>query len=243
LRPRKAPSTAYARIVAFLVIILPMTWASAQPGVGSEFRQFDTPIPPTPDFVEPFTATPPVATPIPTVEPGQYFEEDEEDLLPEVARPDLLESEDLGYSAILGQEGMFLVWSVDDDGNRHYYVLEGTSDYFIRIKDIIDSNLEARRQLDATNPYLGLVWSGVKTIAGEIVTGFCGAAGLATIFEVPPVGAAFLTCGLGAGAFTFASVDEFLSINNSLRAFDRRTEDDRKAIEGIFREIDAAPPT
>jgi len=242
MRLRKGPSTPYAWIIAISVIILPMTWVSSQvPGVSRDFRQFDTPIPPTPSFPAPFTATPPVATPISTVSPGQSFDDDEEDLLPEVSRPDLLESEDLGYSAILGQPGTYLVWSVDDEGNRHYYVLEETSDYFIRIKDIVDANLEARRVLDESNPYLGLLWAGAKTVLSEIVTLGCGIGTAATIFELPPVGAIFGTCTLGAAAYFGVSIGEFIDIGNSIRAYDIRTEDDRAAIEGIFREIDADP--
>ena len=169
------------------------------------------------------------------------FEEVDEDSLPEVSRPDLLESEQIGYSAILGQPGTYLVWSVDDEGNRHYYVLEETSDYFIRIKDIADANLEARRELDESNPYLGLLWAGAKTVLSEIVTLGCGIGTAATIIEAPPVGAIFGTCTLGAAAYFGVSVGEFIGIVNSIRAYDIRTEDDRAAIEGIFREIDADP--
>ena len=242
MHSRKGPLFGFVWFAALSALVLPITWIqSTVSPVERGIWQFDTPIPPTPDFTPPFTQTPPAATPIATVAPGQYFEEVDEDSLPEVSRPDLLESEQIGYSAILGQPGTYLVWSVDDEGNRHYYVLEETSDYFIRIKDIADANLEARRELDESNPYLGLLWAGAKTVLSEIVTLGCGIGTAATIIEAPPVGAIFGTCTLGAAAYFGVSVGEFIGIVNSIRAYDIRTEDDREAIEGIFREIDADP--
>jgi hypothetical protein len=182
----------------------------------------------------------PVATPIPTLGPGQYFEEGDEDDLPEVARPDLLRKEDMGYSAILGEEGLFLVWSTDDDGNKHYYILDQEKDYLYRIQNIIDDNLIARRELDATSPLFSLIWAGTKTVIGEVGVFICGGATIATV-ELPPVAGVFGTCTVGSLTLFGTSLNKYLEVSQSIRAYERRTEQDRLAIEGIFREINADP--
>jgi len=202
--------------------------------------QFGTIPPQTATFQAPFTETPPAATHLPTVAAGQEFVEGEEDALPEVARPDLLEHEALGYSAILGEPGLYLVWSLDDNGRKQYYVVEKDSEFFARIVKIVDENLMARRTLDESNPLFSMIWSGTKALVGEVGFFICGGATIATV-EVPPIAGVFGACTLGSLGLFGTSLDEFFDNANSVRAYENRTEEDRLAINGILREVDAAP--
>ena len=103
----------------------------------------------------------------------------------------------------------------------------------------MDDNLEARRTLDETNPLFSLIWSGTKVAVGEIGTIICGIATIASI-EIPPLAGFFGACTLGAFGLFGSSLNEYFDIVNSVRAYERRTEEDRLAIEGIFREVGAA---
>lgn len=47
-------------------------------------------------------------------------------------------------------------------------------------------------------------------------------------------------CTLAAIGLFGTPLDEYFDVANSVRAHERRTEEDRLAIEGIFREIGAA---
>jgi len=190
-------------------------------------------------FASPIGALTPVPSPLPTLGPGQYFEEGEEDSLPEVARPELL-SEPFGYSEILGQTGQVLVWSTDDEGHKHYYVLEKTSEYFQRIQNIVDLNREAGRALEASNPLLRGIWADIKAGGGLFGGLFCGIAALVMI-EIPPLAAGLTACSVASFTFMGYSIDETISIIGELTDYDSRTEEDRLAIEGIFREIRSSP--
>ena len=176
---------------------------------------------------------------VPTPGPGRYFDEGTESQIPAVARPELL-ADPIGYSAILGYPGLYLVWSTDDSGRRHYYVLEESSDYFQRIRITVDANLSARTALDDTNPWLRLGWAGVRIVGGAGGSLFCGVATAATIATVG-LAAIFGTCTLAALGVTGTGIDGFIDVYNSVRAYENHTEEDRLAIEGIFREIAAAP--
>lgn len=228
-------------VVAAFAIAMPLALRT-KPGLPSEpnVRQFETPIPPQNTIPVPFTQTPDVATPIPTVQSGRYFHESTEGLLPAVARPDLLAEEDFGYSAVLGQPGIYLVWSVDSENHRYYFTLDGSSDLFVRIKEIIDNNLFARRMLDESNPLLGAAWAGVKTLGGGLGAAGCGIA-VGVTWETPPLAALFGTCTLAGIGLAGDSIDEFIGVFNSVRAYENRTEADLLAIEGIVREMQSAP--
>jgi hypothetical protein len=190
--------------------------------------------------VTPLGATPiPGMVAFPTPGHGQYFDESTEDQIPDVARPELLD-DPIGYSAVLGYPGLYLIWSTDDSGNRHYYVLQESSEYFQRIQATVDANLQARTELDETNPWLRLGWSAVRIVGGVEGAIFCGIATGATL-ETPPLAAVFGTCTLGALGFAGLGIDGFIDVYNGVRAYENRTENDRLAIEGIFREIASAP--
>jgi hypothetical protein len=148
--------------------------------------------------------------------------------------------EPFGYSAILGHPGLYLVWSTDDEGNTHYYVLDGASDFFERIRGIIDENWAARRALEASAPEWRAVWAMIKAGGGFLGGVFCGVAGLATI-ETPPLAAGATACAVGAFTFMGYSVDQAIAANAEMNAYLDRTEEDRLAIEGIFREVRYAP--
>ena len=222
------------------VILCPLAWGSYSVHYAAHAQdKRDDPI----EFTPHVTAIVLTVTPEPvleaTVAPGQYFEEDDEEQLPEVARPDLLEYEEFGYSAILGEEGLYLVWSTDDHGYKHYYILDQEDGFFQRIKTTVDDNIEARRTLDETNPLFSLIWAGTKVAAGEVGIIICGVATITSI-KVPPLAGFFGACTLGAVGLFGSSLDEYFDIANSVRAYERRTEEDRLAIEGIFREVGAA---
>jgi len=222
------------------VILCPLAWGGYSVHYAAHAQdKRDDPI----EFTPHVTALVITVTPEPvlkvTVGPGQYFEEDYEEQLPEVARPDLLEEEELGYSAILGEESLYLVWSTDDEGHKNSYILDQESEFFQRVKKIVDDNLEARRTLDETNPLFSLIWAGTKVAGGGIGAIICGVATIASI-EFPPLAGFFGACTLGAIGLFGASLDEYFDVANSVRAYERRTEEDRLAIEGIFREIGAA---
>ena len=113
------------------------------------------------------------------------------------------------------------------------------SEFFQRVKTIVDDNLGTLRTLDETNPLFSLIWTGTKVAVGGIGTIICGVATVASI-EFPPLAGFFGACTLGAIGLFGTSLDEYFNIANSVRAYERRTEEDRHAIEGIFREIEAA---
>jgi len=238
-KPKAIFRTGFISVLIFSIVLCSFTTGIARQEVMG--TPFSTLPPVNATFATPIGAQTPVPTPIPTLGPGRYFEESDEEDLPEVARPDLIENEDLGYTGILGEEGLFLVWSIDDNGKKHYYILDEESDYFQRIKKIVDDNLVARIELDKTDPLFSLIWAGTKTLLGEVGVFICGGATVATAIELPPVAAVFGTCTLGSLTLFGTSLNEFFDVSKSIRAYERRTEGDRLAIEGIFREINADP--
>jgi hypothetical protein len=230
--------TGLISILVFSIILCSFTTGMVRHNT-SQGTPFQTLPPVNATLSTPIGAQTPVPTPLPTLGPGQYFEEGEEDSLPEVARPELL-SEPFGYSEILGQTGQVLVWSTDDEGHKHYYVLEKTSDYFQRIQNIVDLNREAGRALEASNPLLRGIWADIKAGGGLLGGLFCGIAAIVMI-EVPPLAAGLTACSVASFTFMGYSIDETISVIGELTDYDSRTEEDRLAIEGIFREIRSSP--
>ena len=103
----------------------------------------------------------------------------------------------------------------------------------------MDDNIAARRALDETNHLFSLMWTGTKVAVGGIGAIRCVVATITSI-EFPPLVDFFGACTLGAIGLFSASLDENFDVAKSVRAFERRTEEDQLANEGIFREIGAA---
>jgi hypothetical protein len=226
-------------VVAVSVVVCPLSFGGWGVGVTEAQVSFVPSIEPleiTRTVEGPRLGT---VTPVPTLGPGQYFEEGDEDRLPEVARPELPDKP-FGYSAILGHPGLALGWSTDDAGNKHYYVLEESSDFYERIQTIVYANREAARALEASDPLLRGIWAEIKAAGGALGGLFCGIAALATI-EFPPLAAGLIGCSVAAFAAMGLSVDQAIAANAEMSAYLDRTEEDRLAIEGIFREIRYAP--
>ena len=77
--------------------------------------------------------------------------------------------------------------------------------------------------------------------AKAVIVAAGGGLGASATTELPPVAAIFGGCTLASLTLFGTSLDEFFDISNSIRAYERRTEEDRLAIEGIFREIESDP--
>ena len=95
--------------------------------LSSKFRSADLQVtiaPPPFEFPTPFGDIVPSATPIPTVGPGQSFEQDS------FARPKTITQhgdDQFGYGRIEGSANLLLVWFTDEFGT-HYLVLDENSE-------------------------------------------------------------------------------------------------------------------
>lgn len=128
-------------VTVFLVLTLfacPLGWAAYISVENVQaFEQFGTIPPETREIQAVFTATPPLLTPIPTVGPGQFFEENN--------RPDVGEkhgSDDFGWAKVRGKPGVVLVWVTDENGT-HYMTMDATSDAFLGTLDEATSSRAA----------------------------------------------------------------------------------------------------
>ena len=183
--------------------------------------------------------TPVVPTPIPTIGPGQSFTEGQEELLPELLRPDLLDS-DYGYSEILGKPGLFLVWSTDEYGTKSYFVLQDGNDYLNGIINAVD-----RVRTDALEMKKELPWW--KAIGGTLVGLALGAVGIvwglgavaslaATPISAPVTG---LLAACAGGAFTMSAGAFGMAVDGAGRIFGHFeiSDEARKEIRGAFLQI------
>jgi hypothetical protein len=178
-------------------------------------------------------------TSVPTLGPGQYFEEGDEDLLPEVTRPDLLDAP-FGYSEILGHPGLYLVWSTDEQGNKRYCVIDEDNPYYDDIRGVVDANRRAWEELDAQAPLIRMGLGFIGTLAFTSLTVACGIGAVASATATPvsiPLTSVLAGCAGGAfladrGAFGFA-----YSGWEAEMAYESRTEQDRMAVEGFFQQL------
>jgi hypothetical protein len=240
MRKCQALQTSYAWIAAVTLILLPVTWLSPQsPAVSEDLRQFDTPIPPTPDFKAPFTATPPVATPIPTVGPGQSFDEDQEELLPDVIRPDLLRNS-VGYSELAGRPGLFLVWSTDEDGNKRYFVIDESDRYFPLIRAEVDRIMTARDAMRSNLSMSKFLGGGIIALALGGLGTACGVGAIVSLAAEPisaPVTGALTACA--GSAFSFAAGALGLSLDGleAMTTYERTYRDASRQIEAYISQL------
>ncbi|MEK9137249.1 MAG: hypothetical protein AAB393_09005 [Bacteroidota bacterium] len=88
------------------------------------FQPFSTVVPVQPTFPPAIGEVEPIPTPLPTVGPGQFFEEEDPD------RPMYLRivkgDEQFGYGPMNDEQTLYLMWFTDSNGT-HYRVVDNTS--------------------------------------------------------------------------------------------------------------------
>lgn len=116
--------------------LCPVTTAALfQASPARAAQPFQTVQPVQPTFTPPIGTTTPIPTPIPTLGPGQFFDD--------ATRPDTVTTvgdDEFGYGEIAGQPGLYLVWVTDDTGT-HYYTVDGNDPQFrgdTRDDDFVD---------------------------------------------------------------------------------------------------------
>ena len=192
-------------LLAVSLFLCPLALGSQNAYQAAQAAQpFNTVVPPNVTFRPPIGTVQALPTPIPTVGPGQFFEEGEENLLPGVIRPDRLK-EPFGYSEILGKPGLYLVWSTDDDGNKRYYVLDKGNEYLMLIEQEVDNVYQDRLDMQKETP----IAKAIGGAAGGVVLGLvgigCGVGAVVSLAAEPVSAPATALLGACAGtAFTFS---------------------------------------
>jgi len=114
--------------------------------------------------------------------------------LPEVVDPKLLE-DPLGYAEILGQPGMYLVWSTDADGENHYFIIDRNNEYFERIRSETDKWRELHAQYVAGEHMPNVIFGGAVFIFTGLVSLGCGFGAVSSAAsQVYPLAALFVGC-------------------------------------------------
>ena len=163
-------------------------------------QPFSTLSPQEVTFTAPFTATPPIATPIPTLGPGQYFEKDDQDR-PEIA---FIEGGDekFGYGPLADDGDLYTIWATDETGT-HYLIVERDSDYLVGsesglrgYRDFIADRDPIARTIEITNTSRR---SHDRTAETFAKIGFPILVAGAVVCEVVSFGACSPIIALGAG--------------------------------------------
>lgn len=229
-------------VSAFCLIIFQVSLGSILNRSTAYAQPFAT-LPPRTAILDPagVVSTPvgPMLLPIPTIGPGQMFTEDQVLFLPEVLRPDLLDTE-YGYSEILGKPGLFLVWSTDDFGTRRYFVLEQSDEYLNRIVAAVD-----RVRTDALDMKKDLPWW--KAIGGTIVglvmggvgiaCGFGAAVSLAATPISAPLTAALVACAGTSFAISVTGFGTAVDGAGRIIGHYELSDEARREIRGAFQQI------
>jgi len=109
-------------------------------------QPFATTVPVNATFTPPIGTTQPLPTPIPTLGPGQYFEEDDQNR-PEVGQ--VHGTDRFGWGRIQGKPGLVLVWVIDSEGTQ-YAVVDETTDLFLGTLDPVTNT----RREDGIEDYI-----------------------------------------------------------------------------------------
>lgn len=225
-------------VIAVSMMLFPLTTGIySQSSRAYAGQPFTTVVPPNATFAAPIGTPITVPTPIPTLGPGQYFEQG--DGLPRVTRPDLLE-EPFGYSEIMGEPGLYLVWSTDDDGKKHYYVLDEENTYFDKIMTAVDADRKKYKDLDENGTKRNFVVDVFVALVSGTVTAFCTGATIGSASGFPatiPLMSAFGACTGVAGKFTYESIKSGIGNWSALEDYNFSKEETRKEIEGYFVQI------
>lgn len=113
--------------IAITIIACPLAATSlAVPSVALAGSQIGTVPPVSPDIPTPIGESEMLPTALPTVGPGQYFEEDDP-TRPQIDPDGVIGDSEFGYVELAGQDGQYLVWMTDGSGT-HYLVASKNSE-------------------------------------------------------------------------------------------------------------------
>ena len=114
---------------------------------ASAFQPFGTVPPVSPSVPTPIGTTAPVPTPMPTLGPGQGFDQSTKPaVITEIG------DDEFGYGEIADKPGLYLVWITDENGT-HYYTMDGSDPQFRGstrdddFSDLIDARAETLTEL------------------------------------------------------------------------------------------------
>lgn len=185
MNSRSKAASAGLLLSAMAFISIPMlAYQSNTPATDSQVRQINTVAPPNATF-PPAMGTPvELPTPLPTVGPGQLFDEGDS-AIPQVGQT---HGDDMfGWGKIVGESGLVLVWITDENGT-HYVVVDDGSDLFLgsldevtgeRMKDGIEDYIERRSELEKQR--LAIAGEGISSGAAVGILawglGFCAETG------------------------------------------------------------------
>lgn len=128
-KQKKLIRAGFFAIIIFSIILCSFTTGMTRPrALGTPFQT----VPPVnATLATPIGALTPVPTPIPTLGPGQYFEEGDH---PEITKK--YGDDKFGWGDIEGKPDLALIWVTDEDGT-HYMVVNKSSDAFAgyRLRD------------------------------------------------------------------------------------------------------------
>lgn len=196
-------------------------------------QPFSTVVPVQPTFTPAIGALQSIPTPIPTVGPGQYFEEDDPNR-PEVGQ--VHGDGRFGWGRIKDKPGLILIWVTDRDG-AHYAVVEESSDLF---SGALDSATGTRRD-DGFDDYIAqreeLVQETVATHGEGIAAGLAlGVLGWGMTLCPATGGGGCVAGAVGAGAILLADV-----VRNAVIVLGQRAEM-RQLKSNLMEAFDEAVP-
>lgn len=212
---------------AFCLLLLQLTSSLISTGGTAYANQpFPTVPPVDPEFVSPIDEEIQAPTPIPTLGPGQAFE-DESANLPEAV--EVHGDDEFGYGKIKGEPGLVLGWFTDEDGT-HYVVMDATDDLFL---GTLDSGTNTRAE-DGFQDYIDQRDQLTKQRFAKHGEGFASGAVMGVlawgIGLCPATGGAGCVAGIVvAGALALGNAIkthfDLNNMNKELRALDARVAD------------------
>lgn len=198
------------------LVLCPLAWGSqATTQVAFAGQPFSTLVPVQATFTPPIGSPIPTTIPIPTLGPGQYFEQGDPRLPDEI---DIEKGdEQFGYGPLNDEETLYLMWYTDENGT-HYRVVDNTSQVLFGSVDPItgerrdngfDKKVEQREKLKGELSDLNVALRGEERAVNRsygfsalllgVGLGICilASAGLCTL--ATPIVAAGALAGMGFG--------------------------------------------
>lgn len=220
-------------LIAMSIAACPLAWASLITYAETSYLQpFATVRPQDATFQAVFTETPPIAAPIATLGPGQYFEESD------AGRPDVLRieggDEDVGYGPSAQDQSLYLMWYTDENGT-HYRTVDSASQLLYGTIDPITGDRrdngfnEIVNQREAILTRIEIIDDGIRGEGREAKGGFGVSfvligAGLAVCILATAGVCSIAAPLLGAAALTSAGVGVQNSIQQRNMVDQRETE-------------------
>jgi len=170
---------------------------------------------------------------------GQYFDGSNTLALPMIQQPELLENPH-GYSLLLSEMDLYLVWCTRDDGRKEYYVLAQDNIVFEALITEIDEYDQYMRS-DPPLEYAMKGFGGIaRALGGVSVAGACFVAtGVAINSGVfAPLAIPLVAC---AGAAFYQAVDgtiDFLTAEERRRNAVDQMDDLESGVQGWFRKLE-----